>query len=203
MKIWTDIAAGEDPDVPYSHPGEIIWEYITYDYDEVMVGYDKHPHGEPNEPVFRYSVRLPEEEWFRQPDVNGIFWLSVMAVYDVNNTPNYDWGWTNHKHVFNDDAVRGYQSAVGGIWVWEELFDQTGAGEDMSFILFTDPTLCSSCANYNLDAIVNFLDYSDFADDWIWTGPAGGYNNSDLDCDGDVDFLDLAKFTEQWLGYCP
>ena len=187
----------------FSHPNEVIWEYDTGDYDEVLVGYDKHPEGEPNEPVFRYSVRLPEENWFQQPDYEGIFWLSVQAVYDVNR-PEYPWGWTNHEHAFNDDAVAGYliDGSTGEI-EWAELYDQTGATEDMSFVLFTDPDECSGCANYNCDARVNFLDYSDFADDWYWTGPAGGYNNSDLDCDGDVDLYDADIFTQQWLQYCP
>ena len=75
----------------FSHPNEPIWEYKATAYDEVFVGYDKHPHGEPNEPVFRYSVRLPEDMWFRQPDYNEVFWLSVQAVYDFNQ-PNYPWG---------------------------------------------------------------------------------------------------------------
>ena len=154
------------------------------------------------EPVFRYSVRLPEEEWFHQPDYNEVFWLSVQAIYDIN-MPNYDWGWTNHKHVFNDDAVRYYFNPDILQWVWDELYDQTGASEDMSFMLFTDPALCSTCANYNCDARVNFLDYADFADDWLWTGSAGGYNNSDLNCDGSVDFYDLKIFVDQWLSSCP
>jgi hypothetical protein len=156
----------------------------------------------PHEPVFRYSVRLPEERWFHQPDYNEVFWLSVQAIYDIN-MPNYDWGWTNHKHVFNDDAVAGYQNPTNGLWVWDELYDQTDASEDMSFMLFTDPNVCSTCANYNCDARVNFVDFADFADDWLWTGPAGGYNNSDLNCDGSVDFYDLKIFTDQWLSSCP
>jgi hypothetical protein len=155
-----------------------------------------------HEPVFRYSVRLPEEKWFHQPDYNEVFWLSVQAIYDIN-MPNYDWGWTNHKHVFNDDAVRYYFNPDILQWVWDELYDQTGESEDMSFMLFTDPNVCSTCANYNCDARVNFLDYADFADAWLWTGPAGGYNNSDLNCDGSVDFYDLKIFVDQWLSSCP
>jgi hypothetical protein len=50
---------------------------------------------------------------------------------------------------------------------------------------------------------VNFLDYADFADAWLWTGSAGGYNNSDLNCDGSVDFYDLKIFVDQWLSSCP
>jgi len=141
LSIWTDVPLGDPGNpYPYSHPGEIIWTYETQKYDEVLVGYDKHPEYEPpyrTEPVFRYSARLPKDAWFQQPDVNGVFWLSVQAVYD-NNMPNYDWGWTNHEHVFNDDAVQGTQ-VTSGEWTWTELYDQTGASEDMSFILFTEP----------------------------------------------------------------
>jgi hypothetical protein len=190
----------------YSHPGEVIWQYDANKYDEVLVGYDKYPEGitgpAPHEPVFRYSVRLPDTNWFRQPAYDKVFWLSVQAIYEVN-TPNYDWGWTNHKHVFNDNAVRRYIDPNSGQWVWGELFDQTGAGEDMSFMLFTDPALCSTCANYDCESLVNFVDFADFADGWRWVGPAGGYNNSDLNCDGVVDFKDLGIFCLQWLNNCP
>jgi len=202
LKMWTDVP-DPDPNDPntYSHPGYEIWWFDANEYDEVLVGYDKHPHGEPNEPVFRYSVRLPEDMWFQQPDYNEVFWLSVQAIYETQD-PIYPWGWTNHKHMFNDDAVQGREDIVLG-WVWDELHDQTGASEDMSFILFTDPNECSTCANYNLDSSVNLLDFAEFANEWYWTGPAGGYNNGDLDCSGKVDLYDLDIFVQQWLQYCP
>jgi hypothetical protein len=167
-----------------------------------MVGYDKYPHGEPNEPVFRYSVRLPEDKWFHQPDFNEVFWLSVQAVYDTN-LPNYQWGWTNHEHVFNDDAVKGNKNPSTGQWQWQEVFDQEDNSADMSFILFTDPNECSTCANYNCDSIVNFKDYSDFADNWLASVPQGGYDNSDLNCDGTIDWSDLGIFAQKWLSSCP
>ncbi len=203
LRIWTDVPDPNlnDPNT-YSHPGHEIWSFDTDEYDEVLVGYDKKPHGEPNEPVFRYSVSLPEDEWFRQPDYNEVFWLSVQAIYD-QNIPNYTWGWTNHQHVFNDDAVSGRYDDANEVWLWEELKDQTGASEDMSFMLFTDPNECSTCANYNLDGTVNFFDYAEFANEWYWSGPAGGYNNGDLNCDGTVDLYDLDIFCQQWLQYCP
>ena len=141
LSIWTDVPAGVDTTVPFSHPNEIIWKYDAYEYDEVLVGYDKHPHdevGPPREPVFRYSVRLPQDAWFMQEDVNNIYWFSVVAVYK-DSLPNVTWGWTNHPHVFNDDAVAGYLDLAVGEWYWEELFDQVDNSEDMSFILFTEP----------------------------------------------------------------
>jgi len=98
------------------------------------------------EPVFRYSVRLPKDDWFLQKDVNDIYWFSVVAVYESGTDPLYDWGWTNHKHVFNDDAVAGYLDPAVGVWSWNELYDQLGNSEDMSFILFTEPG-CFPCAH--------------------------------------------------------
>jgi len=112
LSIWTDVppflSSTEDTgaDVGYSHPGEKVWEYKAYDYDEVLVGYDKHPeytiliYPPPpirREPVFRYSVRLPQEEWFCQKDVNDVYWLSIVAVYKNPQEARYPWGWTNHK----------------------------------------------------------------------------------------------------------
>ncbi|MDH4239213.1 MAG: hypothetical protein OEW48_06595 [Phycisphaerae bacterium] len=144
LTIWTDVPANADSTIPFSHPNDIIWEYKAYDYDEVLVGYDKHPHATPGaerrrEPVFRYSVRLPEESWFQQRNANDIYWFSVVAVYEAGTDPLYDWGWTNHKHVFNDDAVAGSYDPAVGEWSWTELLDQIQMSQDMSFMLFTDP----------------------------------------------------------------
>jgi hypothetical protein len=204
LNMWTDVPA--DPCVlnSFSHPGHKIWEYKAYTYDEVMVGFDKHPEGAPTEPVYRYSVRLPQNKWFHVPDYNAIYWFSVVAVY--GGIQDYDWGWTNHAHSFNDDAVTGTITNPGSPnpnWAWVELEDQTGASEDMSFILFTDPNECSTCANYNLDNIVNFLDYADFAPNWLNVVPPGGYNNFDLNCDGVIDLSDVKIFTQQWLAAYP
>jgi len=112
----------------------------------VLVGYDKNPEGTegPREPVFRYSVQLPRDNRFYQKDPENIYWFSVVAVYYDESIPNYEWGWTNHAHEFNDDAVAGVVDASGTEpkWVWYELYDQTGDSEDMSFTLFTAGCRC-------------------------------------------------------------
>ena len=46
-----------------------------------MVGYDGTPPEGPNEPVFRYTVRLPEPHWFWQEKADQVYWLSIVAVY--------------------------------------------------------------------------------------------------------------------------
>jgi hypothetical protein len=173
LSIWTDVPAGGDPYNPFSHPGEKIWEYRADDYDEVLVGYDKHPE-DPNrlgiEPAFRYSVRLGEDDWFLQEDVDGIYWFSVVAVYD-QNLPNYDWGWTNHEQYYNDNAVTGrLEPPPAGGWKWYELYDQTGENADMSFMLFTEPAE-PTC--------------------WDNITQCAGQGNGDGTCDGQINLADL------------
>jgi len=149
VSIWTDVPADPcDQTMPWSHPGEIVWQYDVYNFDEVLVGYDKYPHDPcgnpisgPHEPVFRYTARIPEEEWFWQdPNEDTVYWLSIMAVYD--HYPQYEWGWTNHQHVYNDDAVQAYPGPAKQQWYWSEIYDQTGASADLSFTIYTDPYAC-------------------------------------------------------------
>jgi len=209
LSIWTDVPV-DDPcnTYPYSHPGRKVWEYRAYDYDEVMVGYDSYienlfPLPVRQQPVYRYSVRLPREDFFFQPQYEKVYWLSIVAVYSELNDPIYTWGWTNHKHNFNDDAVIGQFIPHESRWDWNEIFDQTGESADLSFVLFTDPDYCTFCADYELDGIVNTYDLSIFVDNWLWTGLPGGYNDGDLNCDGSVTFFDYAIFAMQWLESCP
>ncbi|MBN1505443.1 MAG: cadherin-like domain-containing protein [Sedimentisphaerales bacterium] len=130
LRIWSDAPA---------LPGEVLWEYRAFDYDEVLVGYDRNPEGEPNEPVFRYSVRLPEVNWFRQDTPGTTYWLSVAAVY-TDPLPQivYPWGWTNHPIVsemgaaFIDYRARAKPE-------WRPVRDPVDRPVDMSFTLFTLP----------------------------------------------------------------
>jgi len=204
IKIWTDVAV-DDPanQLGFSYPGNEIWQYKAMSYDEVLVGYDQSVDpfgGIPDEPVFRYSVKLPEDKWFCQREVDGIYWISIQAVY-VDRDPEYAWGWTNHPYVFQDIAIRGYPGsspADPDEWYWD-----IGAETDMSFMLFTDPQECCSCADFNSDNIVNLLDFNRVAANWLWSGSPGGYNIADLNCDGDVKLADLSIFVSQWLSSCP
>ncbi|MHC4666407.1 MAG: dockerin type I repeat-containing protein, partial [Planctomycetota bacterium] len=212
LKIWDDVPAGVD--LTYSHPNNVIWEYRAYDYDEVLVGYDKHPLGSPKEPVFRYSVRLPREDWFFQDEANDVYWFSVVAVYE--DVPDYNWGWTNHKHVYNDDAVMGKLEPDpngGYLWRWQEIFDQTSASADMSFILFTDPDpnlgTCwdaDECAGQTsgdatCDGQVNLDDLAALKAAWGMSSPyANPYCCADFTQDGQVNLDDLAALKAGWGG---
>jgi len=184
LSIWTDVP--EDSTLPgsYSHPGEKVWEYKAYASacDEVLVGYAKHPEYGPGqtpgrEAVFRYSVRLPGRAWFYQKEDNAIYWFSVVAVYDEDNPMTRPWGWTNHAWEFQDNAVAGSLDLINGAWVWEELYDQAGNDQDMSFMLFTDPDCFPSW-------FTTYADWVRYGKPDCWCAPPEG---NGLQCDGDAD----------------
>ncbi|MBN1361256.1 MAG: hypothetical protein JW993_11715, partial [Sedimentisphaerales bacterium] len=130
LRLWTDAEA---------MPGDVVWEYRAYDYDEVLVGFDRNPEGEPNEPVFRYSVALPEENWFRQDAPGGRYWFSVAAVY-TDPLPRivHPWGWTNHRHDFEAGAL-AIDDVPSAPAAWQPLRDPQDRPVDVSFTLFTTP----------------------------------------------------------------
>jgi hypothetical protein len=162
LTIWSDVPQS-DPNDPqdFSHPGQQLWQYKAYQYSEVAVGADKQPEDhaadEGREVVYRYSVKLPTESRFTETQAGNIYWFSVVAVYIYPKTANYEWGWTNHEHAFNDDAVSNTPihivpgnltvAAVNQFLSWQPLNDQTGASEDMSFVLFQQ-ALISRHATY-------------------------------------------------------
>jgi hypothetical protein len=172
LSIWDNIPAGADPCFPFGHPNDIIWQYEAHDYDEVLVGYDIDPHApnQPNEPVFRYSVKLPPDAWFVQRADGNVYWFSVAAVY-YDRIPSIEWGWTNHASYYGANAVSGAIFRDGPPWTWWQLSDLTGAGSDMSFVLFTDP-------NPNLGT--------------CWDpAKCAGQPSGDATCDGNVNLADL------------
>jgi hypothetical protein len=215
LRIWDDVAA-DDPcnTYEYSHPNDTKWEYKAYDYDEVLVGYDKHPEGAPNEPVFRYSVKLPSEDWFFQEARDTVYWFSVTAIYDCMS-PLLPWGWTNHEHFFNDDAVAG---TFDGGWFWDNLSDQTGAGQDMSFVLFTDPSSgpyvgtcwdplecpCQPQGDCSCDGFVNLADLLCLKKHWGTSAPwVDPECCSDYTQNGSVNLADLLALKAGFGKPCP
>jgi hypothetical protein len=165
LSIWTNVL---DSAHGYS-PGQKVWEYKAEQFDEVMVGFDKHP--EPTsssmrgfEPVYRYSVRLPEDRWFRQEGRNNVYWLSVVAVYRDEKTIVYPWGWTNHPHVGWD--VQGLDML--GYWKLDETAGTIAA---------------DSSGNANHGTVFGSA---------VWR-PAGGWLAGALDFDGRNDYIKVEK----------
>jgi hypothetical protein len=117
---------------------ELVWDYLAFDYDEVLVGYDRNPQGEPNEPVFRYSIRLPEDAWYYQEGIDQVHSLGITAVYEASlDEIEYPWGRTNHPHRFGDTTYSITYTDEEA--VVEPFYDHTGEPVDMSFTLYTVP----------------------------------------------------------------
>jgi len=106
-------------------------------YDEVMTGFDGTPPKGPNEPVFRYTVRLPEPQWFWQEKADQAFWLTIVAVYkDPVERIAYPWGWTDRPHDAGAIAT-AIQYDLGIEAGWRILRDPLDRGVDMGFTLYT------------------------------------------------------------------
>ena len=111
-----DIPAGTDPNMPWSHPGELIQE-VWMAPDEVKERYwDSVPHTDVQgvvwwEHKFYYiaSLKKPFEQ-----EKGTVYWL------DIGTKPADDewyWGWETSIRHWNDNAVRGWKD---GSW-WECL----------------------------------------------------------------------------------
>jgi hypothetical protein len=139
--IWKDVPAGVDKE--WSHPGEMIWEWIAgrSELNERVVGSDFHPdYMEKPDSCFRYDFIIPEEKWFYQEGDSSIYWISISALYQ--DMPSlHRWGWKTRPHYFNDDAVRISSPEtpnIGAIFSsGEPIWDMNNVSWDMAFELTT------------------------------------------------------------------
>jgi len=113
FSIHRDVPAGIDQ--PYSHPGDLLWEYETDLFSETpfdmatpegwyspmleWFAFDDHIG------LYQYNIYLPEELWFWQ-DEGAIYWLNITAIFDDPGNTAY-WGWKSSVEHWNDDATWG------------------------------------------------------------------------------------------------
>jgi len=133
LSFHKDVPAGVDPEMPWSHPGELL-EEAWVDFNNVIERYwDSVPHAGPQgriwwEHKFYYTVRL--ERPFEQKE-GVVYWLDIGAVPKTPGTePPWFWGWETSKDHWNDNAVRGWKEGTG-TW-WEELGRPAGDFEDLT-----------------------------------------------------------------------
>ncbi|MBN1551520.1 hypothetical protein JW979_08625 [bacterium] len=137
--IWTDVPAGGE--LPYSHPGELIFEWLVNRSDlmETAVGCDFHPdHG--LETCFKYDFNISDDMWFYQQPEPTIYWISISAIYGSGSPPEFPWGWKTRSHYYNDDAVRIFDPTSPQIGISFNIGEpiETGEGSwDMAFELTT------------------------------------------------------------------
>lgn len=165
VSIWTDASDAKTGSTASHYPAEKLWEAQVSDFEEVMVGFDKHPEaGETDvtgfEPVYRYTVALPETDWFCPENDRDIYWLSVAAVYEDADAMIYPWGWTNHpQEAWDLDSL-----TMLAYW---KLDESTGT------------TAGDSSGNDNDAALLGAA---------VWR-PASGYVAGAIDLDGRRDYL--------------
>jgi hypothetical protein len=120
LKVWSDVPAGTD--VPFSHPGDLLWTYEALDYNEVFFGTTQ-----AGKEVWQYNVYLPPDRWF--PQVQGqIYWVSIEAMLP---DPMKQWGWHESKDHNLDDSTQQFKFSP-----WYELINNTYS-VDMAFEVTT------------------------------------------------------------------
>jgi hypothetical protein len=90
---------------------------------------------------------------------------------------------------------RGTAWLNGKLWDWQGTPSATG-------IYAKDVRLVCSAGDLNGDCHVNFVDYAQFAEEWLNDGCNnlnGFCNGADIVINGEVNMEDLAKFTQRWL----
>ncbi len=107
LSFHKDIPAGSDPEMPYSHPGELLMEYMIPIGDFAQSYWDSVPHMDPTgriwwEHKFYFTTKLREP--FEQ-ERGRIYWLDVGALMPSGS--NWCWGWETSMDHWNDTAVSG------------------------------------------------------------------------------------------------
>jgi hypothetical protein len=115
IEFYTDVPAGVDPLMPWSHPGLLLYdEFIPIDLvSEAYYGTVTHLGGI-LENVWQYNVDLPVP-FFQDPglepqDVDGdgvldgtVYWLKIQAVH---SDQQIQWGWHQAETLWHDNAVQ-------------------------------------------------------------------------------------------------
>ncbi|MEJ5299065.1 MAG: hypothetical protein WHZ52_13625, partial [Armatimonadota bacterium] len=187
IAIWTDVPAGQDE--PWSHPGQVIWETDCYEFSITPEGFDFDPRDESFETCFRFDQMLNEQEWFRQTTQQGIYWISIAAVYPDGMVVEHPWGWKTRprdpESLAPDDAVRifiptaprlGAQFEKGEpiFWPspeqsWDLAFELTTGGAGGNKVLQPpEPRLPGIHAHDWSGSMMR--EWSTLADDWICMG---------------------------------
>jgi hypothetical protein len=191
ISVHKDVPANVDPEMPWSHPGELLYEQWVEYKPEMERYWDSVPHLLPTGEVwwehkFYYTIRL--EKPFEQRE-GEIYWLDIGAKPKPEIPSPWCWGWETSKDHWNDNAVRG-----DGI-KWEELVMPNKTPIDMAFLLITkdDTKYCEG--DFDRDGDVDGSDLAIFAADFGRTDCYYmGNCEGDFDYDGDVDGSDLAIF---------
>ncbi len=125
LRIYEDIPA--DQNIPYSHPGKLLWERPTA-FTGIFVGHEKNPDAG-GASKFEWNLSYWEEQKWFKPDKDTTYWFSVYQ--DLGPNDKYVWGWETSSEHWNDSAT--YWDGTK----WHEVTPT--AQTDMAFGLTTVP----------------------------------------------------------------
>lgn len=139
VTIFSDIPASP-PEIPYSRPGEILWQRTITDFDILYWG--ESPQGwlepiggwwEPENHFMYFQYNLMDiPDPFYQEEGN-IYWLGICADVETAYPDPPLWGWKTSLDHWNDDATWSFFEPP---FMWEELIDPiSGISLDMAFVI--------------------------------------------------------------------
>jgi hypothetical protein len=110
LSLHSDVPAGVDG--PYSHPGELLWEYwfdpgwcIVEPWASGGIEGWFHPPAVyvdfADTEIWFYQCSIPEPYWFQQEE-DTVYWLDIQAM---PIEPMFFWGWKTSIDHWNDASV--------------------------------------------------------------------------------------------------
>ncbi len=159
LSIHADIPANQNPDGPFSKPGELLWSHIFNPGEftarpwatNIEEGWLDPISGQfifPGDTVaWQYNFLIPEDEAFIQQGTSTlpvVYWLDVAAI-PQNEGPVPEeplFGWKTSIDHFNDTAVYGPTELIN--WPnatdWRPIDSPTGVTQlDMAFVITPEP----------------------------------------------------------------
>jgi len=199
VSIFADIPA-ELPEIPYSRPGELLWEFYTddfgyFDYDPSLGALFYDPSTGVTTPQSdgqfykQYDIYLDTIDWFWQ-NAGAVYWLSVHPV--ITNPDGVRWGWKGSYIHWNDNAVWTLESELN----WNELYEPPEYTEpiDLSFVINGEPPdTCYCTGDVNGDGISLTVSDMVYLTQFVYFGgppPMPSYKG-DLNGDCFVDEMDV------------
>jgi hypothetical protein len=161
LRIYADVPA--DVDLPYSHPGEMLWEYIISDYNltwmppETQGWYDpwlqEYTPGD-HQNYFQYDLFIPEQFQFFQEE-GTIYWLGITV--ELADPEQTQWGWKSSINHWNDKATWNDGSRP----LWTEMYEPPEFTNplDLAFVITGPDQICDCIpGDCNGDGVVNVGD---------------------------------------------
>lgn len=143
ITIYSDIPA-DPPTIPYSRPGNMLWEQTFYPGEwaefyldspgqgwyEPSSGFTEHPN---HFHYFQYNIVGILDPFIQEEGT--IYWLSISAIVEEVPDPQPLWGWKSTEDHWNDDACWTYRYDLNWIDLWEPsepIVNDFYAGFDMA-----------------------------------------------------------------------